>query len=136
VISMKKIYKLLLSVMGSLFVTSIAMAQDLSSEGAVIYEEYCEACHQADGVGFEDTYPALKDNVFVLGDKEELIYLLLEGRAGMPTFIEDLEQGQMTTIINYIRNSWGNKADIIEQAQIDQAYELLSEEGDGFGAGN
>lgn len=111
-------------------------AQDHSTDGATIYEEYCEACHQPGGEGYEDTYPALKGNEFVLGDKEELIYLLLEGRAGMPTFIHDLEKDQLTIILNYIRNSWGNKAEPIEQSQMDEAYDYIAEEGDGFGAGN
>ena len=135
-IRMKKLYSILFVTMGTFVLFSTAYAQDYLEAGAQIYEEYCEACHQPGGEGFEDTYPALKDNVFVLGDKEELIYLLLEGRAGMPTFMNDIEQDQMTIILNYIRNSWGNKSEIIEQAEVDAAYEVLSEDGDGFGPGN
>ncbi len=132
-----KIYlKLFLAVIGSSALLAPTFAQDFLEQGATIYEEYCEACHQVDGVGFEDTYPALKGNKFVQGDKEELIYLILEGRAGMPTFIADLEKDQLTTILNYIRNSWGNKAELIEQEQMDELYEGIAEEDDGFGSGN
>lgn len=133
---MIKYYKIILVLFGVSTLLSTASAQGNSEEGASIYTDYCEACHQVGGVGFEDTYPALKDNIFVLGDTEELIYLMLEGRAGMPTFIGDLEVDQITTILNYIRNSWGNKASEIDPAAMKEAYELIVEEDDGFGVGN
>ncbi len=115
---------------------STTYAQDHSAEGAEIYVDFCEACQQPGGEGFEDVYPALKENVFVRGDTEELIYLMLEGRAGMPTFIADLEVDQLTTIINYIRNSWGNAGGEVPHDQVVEAYQLIAEEDDGFGPGN
>mgnify|MGYP003624618265 CR=1 FL=1 len=133
---MKNYFKILFAIIGVTTLTAAASAQDHSAEGAEIYVDYCEACHQVDGEGYEDIYPALKDNAFVLGDQEELIYLLLEGRAGMPTFIADLEVEQLTTIINYIRNSWGNAGGEISQDAMDEAYEFIAEEDDGFGPGN
>ncbi len=133
---MKNIYLILISVMGLSALLSAAHAQDYSEEGTQIYTDYCEACHQPGGEGFEDVYPALKGNEFVLGDQEELIYLLLEGRAGMPTFIADLEVEQLTTIINYIRNSWGNAGGEVPHEQVTEAYEFIAEEDDGFGPGN
>ncbi|HPF46133.1 MAG: cytochrome c [Alphaproteobacteria bacterium] len=133
---MKNYFKIFIALMGSLIFLSTASAQDFSEDGAQIFTDYCEACHQPGGVGFEDVYPALKGNTFVQGDKEEVIYLLLEGRAGMPTFIGDLEPEQITTIINYIRNSWGNKAEEVTQDEVDNAIEMVSEEDDGFGPGN
>lgn len=133
---MKKYFKILFAIIGVATITSTASAQDHSPEGAEIYVDFCEACHQVGGEGYEDVYPALKDNAFVLGDPEEVMYLLLEGRAGMPTFIADLEVEQLTTIINYIRNSWGNAAGEISQDAMDAAYEEIAEEDDGFGPGN
>lgn len=134
--NMKNYFKLLLALLGISTLVTAANAQDHSAEGAQIYTDYCEACHQVGGEGYEDIYPALKDNEFVNGDKEELIYLLLEGRAGMPTFISDLEVDQLTTIINYIRNSWGNASGEITQEEMDAAYDEIAEEDDGFGPGN
>lgn len=136
VVKMNKYYKTLLALISIFTLFSEALAQDYLKEGAAIYEDFCEACHQVDGVGFEDTYPPLKDNEFVLADKEELIYLLLEGRAGMPTFIYDLEAEELTTIINYILNSWGNEGGEITQEELDTAYDEIAEEDDGFGPGN
>jgi hypothetical protein len=54
----------------------------------------------------------------------------------MPTFISDLEVDQLTTIINYIRNSWGNTAGEITQEEMEAAYDEIAEEDDGFGPGN
>ena len=133
---MKNYFKLLLALLGVSTLMISANAQDHSVEGAQIYMDYCEACHQAGGEGYEDIYPTLKDNKFVNGDQEELIYLMLEGRAGMPTFISDLEVDQLTTIINYIRNSWGNTAGEITQEEMNAAYDEIAEEDDGFGPGN
>lgn len=133
---MKKLYQIMIATLGFSALISTVNAQDHSADGAAIYTDFCEACHQPGGEGFEDVYPALKENIFVLGDKEELIYLMLEGRAGMPTFIADLEVEQLTTIINYIRNSWGNAGGDISQEEVDEAYELIAEEDDGFGPGN
>lgn len=133
---MKNLYKVIMAVMGFSALISTANAQDHSEEGAAIYTDFCEACHQTGGEGFEDVYPPLKDNVFVLGDKEELIYLMLEGRAGMPTFIADLEVEELTTIINYIRNSWGNAGGEVSHDEVDEAYQFIAEEDDGFGPGN
>ncbi|MBT5073068.1 MAG: cytochrome c [Kordiimonadaceae bacterium] len=130
---MKNYYKLLLALVGIFCLSSNAYAQETGEE---IYTDYCEACHQPGGEGFEDTYPALKENVFVLGDTEELIYLMLEGRGGMPTFIEDLEVEQITTILNYIRTSWGNAGDEIDPAVVEEAFDFIAEEDDGFGPGN
>lgn len=133
---MKKFYKTLIVLAGFSALFSNAAAQDHSEAGTEIYVDYCEACHQPGGEGFEDTYPPLKDNIFVLGDTEELIYLMLEGRAGMPTFIADLEVDEITTILNYIRNSWGNAGGEIAHADVEEAYEFIAEEDDGFGPGN
>lgn len=133
---MNRIYQIIIAVMGFSAFLSTSYAQDHSEEGAQIYVDFCEACHQPGGEGFEDVYPPLKENVFVLGDKEELIYLMLEGRAGMPTFIADLEVEELTTIINYIRNSWGNAGGDVSFDEVDEAYQLIAEEDDGFGPGN
>ena len=133
---MKNLFKLIVSVFSFSILFSNAYAQDHSEDGATIYTDYCEACHQPGGVGYEDVYPALKENIFVLGDTEELIYLMLEGRAGMPTFIADLEVDQLTTIINYIRNSWGNAGGEVSHDDVDEAYQYIAEEDDGFGPGN
>lgn len=133
---MKNFFKLILVVFSFSLIFSNAYAQDHSAEGAAIYTDFCEACHQPEGIGYEDVYPALTENVFVLGDTEELIYLMLEGRAGMPTFIADLEVDQLTTIINYIRNSWGNAGGEVSLEEVDEAYQYIAEEDDGFGPGN
>ena len=133
---MRNYFNILFITISATILISAASAQDYSREGAEIYIDYCEACHMVGGEGYEDIYPALKNNALVLGDQEELIYLLLEGRAGMPTFIDDLEVMQLTTVINFIRNSWGNLAGEINHEQMNTAYEEIAEEDDGFGSGN
>ena len=92
-----------------------------SSAGAVtklngeeLYKQYCASCHKPDGTGVQGVFPALKGSAIVNGSSQELIDLLLKGRKGkdgsaMPAF-SFLKDEEMRALINYIRNSWGNKA--------------------------
>lgn len=92
-----------------------------SSAGAVtklngeeLYKQYCASCHKPDGSGVHGVFPALKGSAVVNGSSQELIDLLLKGRKGkdgsaMPAF-SFLKDEEMRALINYIRNSWGNKA--------------------------
>lgn len=50
--------------------------------GQSVYEQYCLACHQADGSGVPGLYPPLKDTEWVSGDKEPLIDVILNGLSG------------------------------------------------------
>ena len=82
--------------------------------GEELYKQYCASCHKPDGTGVQGVFPALKGSAIVNGSSQELIDLLLKGRKGkdgsaMPAF-SFLKDEEMRALINYIRNSWGNKA--------------------------
>src|SRR5215210_6545612 len=47
--------------------------------GKKIYETYCLACHQADGSGVPGLNPPLIKTKWVLGDKKQMITILLKG---------------------------------------------------------
>lgn len=110
----------------------LALLNAASAPGAELYADFCAACHQEEGQGVGEDFPALVPNAFVTGDKEEVIYLLLEGRSGMPTFIEDLTSEEMVEVINYIRNSWGNKAEKVTLEEVDLLRSEIEEEDDGY----
>ncbi|HET9278228.1 MAG TPA: c-type cytochrome, partial [Flavitalea sp.] len=89
--------------------------------GKTIYTTYCLACHQADGSGVPGLNPPLIKTKWVLGDKKQLIIILLKGMdepievdgeeysnvMASHAFLKDQE---VADVLNYVRNSFGNKA--------------------------
>ena len=98
-----------------------AFSQNTSSSiqnGQSIYSTYCMSCHMEDGNGLEGVYPSLVKTTG-LADKNRLSKIVLQGIRG-PITVKgvkyDAEMAGVTLsdqetadVINYIRNSWGNK---------------------------
>lgn len=82
------------------------------------FSDNCAACHQNDGKGIEGAFPALAGDPFVMGPPEQVIYVVLEGRGGMPTFRSDLTDEQIAAAITHVRSSWGNAAPPVSPAQV------------------
>lgn len=82
--------------------------------GAPIFAANCAACHQATGKGIPGAFPALAGDKFVVGDPAKPITVLLNGRGGMPTFRDVLDDGQIAGVLSYVRSSWGNKAAAVD----------------------
>jgi mono/diheme cytochrome c family protein len=97
--------------------------------GKKVYETYCLACHQADGAGVPRLNPPLSKVDYVTGDKKRLIGIILNG------FSEEVEingeyynnvmaphdflkDGEIADVLTYIRNSFGNKASAVTEAEV------------------
>jgi len=78
----------------------------------------CSACHQEDGRGIAGAFPALAGDKFVIGPPTAPIGVVLQGRAGMPTFQADLTDGQIAAALTYVRSAWGNKAPAVTPDQV------------------
>jgi mono/diheme cytochrome c family protein len=89
--------------------------------GEKVYKKFCISCHQADGGGVPHLTPPLINTSFVLGDKETLIKIVLNGLKNvdideetysnpMPPLGSILKDQQIADVLTYIRNSFGNKA--------------------------
>lgn len=97
--------------------------------GKTIYTTYCLACHQADGSGVPGLNPPLIKTKWVLGDKKQLITILLKGMdepievdgeeysnvMASHAFLKDQE---VADVLNYVRNSFGNKASGVTSAEV------------------
>lgn len=97
--------------------------------GKNIYESTCLACHQAKGSGVPGMTPPLIKTKWVLGEKDTLINILLNG---MDEEIEidgdyfsnpmppqsTLNDRQIADVLNYVRNSFGNKAGAIKEEDV------------------
>lgn len=99
-----------------LFATKQAAAE---ANGERLFLENCAECHQPDGQGIPDIYPALDGNELVQGSAVDIALVLIIGRGEMPSFSGAILSEDMASIINYVRNAWSNSGDSIEAATID-----------------
>jgi mono/diheme cytochrome c family protein len=93
--------------------------QELVTEGAEVYIQYCAPCHQPEGQGYAQVYPNLAGNPIVtLRDPDPVIDIVLNGRGGMAPFREQMTSDEIAQVISYIRNAWGNQASTVEPSRI------------------
>lgn len=97
--------------------------------GSEIYISTCIACHQSKGEGVPGLHPPLVNTSHVLGDRAKLINIMLRGMdeavvinkvkytTPMPSFAQLTDQ-QIADVLNYVRNSFGNKAAVIGVSQV------------------
>jgi mono/diheme cytochrome c family protein len=96
--------------------------------GAVVFGQYCLACHQTDGGGVPNMYPSLRGTDWVTGDKNRLIMVLLNGLQNvdidgesydnpMPAHAH-LTDRQIADVLTYIRVNFTNKADAIRPEEV------------------
>lgn len=99
----------------------------LAEDGKALYATYCSACHGVDGKGANDgAFPPLAKSPWVNGKPDRSIQIVLHGLQGEITVPTDkdpnakynlvmppqggtLTDEQIVPILNYVRNSWGNK---------------------------
>lgn len=99
----------------------------------------CVTCHQENGQGLAaggiNIYPPIVDSAWVSGSKERGIKIVLHGLMGKMTVngkIYDPAKGtppmtafggmysdaEVAGVLNYVRNSWGNKAETVTPAEV------------------
>jgi len=86
--------------------------------GAALYAANCARCHGANGEGVANNFPNLAANQSLWnGPADNLISMVLGGytpwhpaQSSMPAFAQSLSDSQIAAIANYVRTSWGNKA--------------------------
>ena len=95
-------------------------AKDLVARGEKVYAANCVACHQANGRGNPPAFPPLAGSKTVNGPKDGHIDTVLNGRKGtaMAPFGQQLNDTEIAAVISYERNSWGNKAGIVQPAEV------------------
>ena len=88
--------------------------------GKEVYASYCQNCHMEDGNGTPDVFPPVAKADYVKRPAKELIKIILEGQSGeivvnkktyngMMPAQSYLTDEQIADVLNYVRNSWGNK---------------------------
>lgn len=116
---------------------------ELFNKGKELYakEGFCITCHQADGNGLPASgFPPLAGTEWVTGKEERLIKIILKGLMGpivvkgqnyegmvpMTPFEGLMDDEEVAAVATYIRNSFGNKADVVQPAKVKEIRASLA----------
>jgi cytochrome c oxidase subunit 2 len=80
---------------------------ELKTRGQQVYASNCMACHQANGQGVPNAFPALAGSQYVVRPKAQQIGMLLNGKNAMPSF-KQLSDVEIAAVMTYTRQSFGN----------------------------
>jgi cytochrome c oxidase cbb3-type subunit II len=103
-------------------------------DGALLYSNNCQACHQANGEGLKGAFPPLKGSAIVLDDNPEIfIDITMNGYNAREEFAEmpavginnGLRPEEITAIINHERTTWGNNARALSVAEVEKIMTYL-----------
>lgn len=98
--------------------------EELIAKGEAVYGAACAACHQQDGLGVPNAFPAIKGSKVATGDIEQHLGVVMNGRAGtaMQAFGSTLSDVDLAAVVTFQRNAFGNdQGDLVQPRQIDAA---------------
>ena len=96
--------------------------------GQEIYTVNCQSCHMEQGEGLEGVYPPLAKSDYLMADKKRSIKQIIGGISGaiivngteynseMPGY--PFSDEEISQVLNYIRNSFGNKGPAVTPAEV------------------
>lgn len=105
------------------------------AEGFTLYQTHCANCHQRDGKGLENLYPALSSEYLM--DKSRLICWIKNG-VNQPMTINGkvyhrampanptLKELEIAEILTYVYNTWGKQTEITSIETVQTALEACS----------
>jgi mono/diheme cytochrome c family protein len=91
------------------------------SQGKRLYDLHCSSCHFPNGEGLKQLIPPLAKADYMLENAQKIACIIRNGQNGavkvngiiynqpMPANLTVTEI-EITNIVNYIQNNWGNKA--------------------------
>jgi mono/diheme cytochrome c family protein len=105
------------------------ISSEVMERGIKVYKAHCFACHQNSGIGIKGVFPPLVENKTVMGDKSKLIVIILNGMSGEIEVNGEkynrvmaphnfLTDDQIADVLSYVRNSFGNKADLVNTNEV------------------
>jgi glucose/arabinose dehydrogenase/mono/diheme cytochrome c family protein len=97
--------------------------------GEQIYRTYCVTCHLYNGKGDGSRFPPLDSSEYVLGDKKNLISILLHGMQkqitvkgksfnGLMPSHSFLSDNDLALVLTYIRTNFNNKAKPVSKEEV------------------
>jgi mono/diheme cytochrome c family protein len=120
---MCKFLPIIFFTLGIFLLSSFMPEQNLNESikrGKEVYTLFCQSCHMEDGKGMPEVNPPVAKADYLKKPAKTLIGVILNGQTGevvvngkkynaiMPPqpYLTDV---QIADVLNYIRNSWGNK---------------------------
>ncbi len=102
--------------------------QESIKRGKQVYSLHCQNCHMENGQGMEGVNPPVANTTYVK-DAKKNIGIVLNGQSGeiivngkkynaMMNPMNYLSDKEIADVLNYVRNSWGNKYPEITPAQV------------------
>lgn len=102
--------------------------QESMKRGKEVYALHCQNCHMEDGKGMEGVNPPLAKTTY-LKDTKKNIGIILNGQTGevevngkkynaIMNPMNYLDDKEIADVLNYVRNSWGNKYPVVTPAQV------------------
>jgi mono/diheme cytochrome c family protein/glucose/arabinose dehydrogenase len=124
---------------------------ELFTAGQKLYtkEGYCTTCHQSNGKGLPSSgFPPLSNSIWVTGNQERLIKLVLKGIMGpmelngvkyagqvpMTPYGGLMSDKEIASVLTYIRNSFGNKATTIDPEKVKEVRAKIADKKDLYNA--
>lgn len=120
--------KLFLAV-GVALLTNQVAAQDFELDpsiqrGRTIYSSNCVSCHMMDGAGIDGLYPSLAGADSLMNDVSGMINWIRNGdEINGVSHSFSLTDREVSDLLNYIRNSWGNEGEAVLPEQIQPALQ-------------
>lgn len=103
-------------------------------DGAQLYVQNCQSCHQANGEGLPGAFPPLKGSQVINGDDLELyVNIIMRGYDARPEYASmpavglnnGLSAEEVTALINYERSSWGNHAKPVTPEEVKKIIDFI-----------
>jgi nitrite reductase (NO-forming) len=102
------------------------------TRGKEVYTAQCLSCHLEQGEGIENVYPPLAKSDYMMADKKRSIDQVLHGLNGpikvkgvsydgVMTGFEMLSDEEISDVLNYVRNSFGNKGGAVTPEEVKAA---------------
>ena len=106
--------------------TTASLYQEKTKEesivaGEEIYQDFCLQCHLTTGAGVSGVFPPLKDSDYLMNNIDKSIAGIKFGLKGEIVVNDEIYDGVMakqglddeeiTDVMNYILNQWGNSYD-------------------------
>lgn len=102
--------------------------------GAMLYSNNCQSCHQANGEGLKGAFPPLKGSKIVLDDNPEvMVDIIMNGYNAQDAFGEmpavgtnnKLKPEEIAAIMNHEKTSWGNNAKKVTPEQVSKLIDFV-----------
>lgn len=103
-------------------------------QGEIMYGNFCANCHMEDGTGLRGRIPPLAKSDYLQKHPEEIACIIRYGKSGeievngktyseaMPG-VPKLSDFEITNIINYLHQAWGNDYGYVKVQAVQKALE-------------